>query len=163
MYCSSCGSEVKEGLRYCNRCGTDLSPAAKTAPPKLFGIIMALGIGMAMVAVICFFIVFVFATEVMSRREAAIETYLFMIIFLLVVLGIEALLARQFSRALGAYLETGGEAPKIGAKFTPTQSSSLLETPPQSTSNIGATQQIITPDTDQMTRRLDSSDKSFDP
>lgn len=33
MYCAECGSEVKEGLRFCNRCGAS-QVNEKTAPPR---------------------------------------------------------------------------------------------------------------------------------
>jgi len=51
MFCSSCGAEAAQGLRYCTRCGADLNPAEKTpsaAKPKGVGWIVAFGIAMMM-------------------------------------------------------------------------------------------------------------------
>ena len=115
MYCSACGSEVQEGLRYCNRCGANL--AAETgAPPKLFGIIMVLAGAVVLVGVAGLAAVFFFAVEFMGRGNVPAESLVFLIIFTLVVFGINALLIRQLSSALGVYLKSGAtrtEKPKL--------------------------------------------------
>jgi hypothetical protein len=127
MYCSACGSEVQEGLRYCNRCGANL--AAETAaapPPRLFGIIMALAAAIALIGVGGLAAVFFFAIELMGRGNIPAETLIFLVIFTLAVFGIEALLIRQLSRALGVYLQSGGaktqtEKPKLNKIKTATE------------------------------------------
>ncbi|MDQ3798643.1 MAG: hypothetical protein M3384_04275 [Acidobacteriota bacterium] len=111
MYCSACGSEVQEGLRYCNRCGANLAAAADEAtgaPPRLFGIIMVLAGVIALVGVAGLVTIFFFSIELMSRGSVPAETVVFLIVFTLVVFGIVALLTRQLSRVLTAYLESGG-------------------------------------------------------
>ena len=34
MYCSSCGIDTVDGLKYCKRCGVTLAAASDTASPK---------------------------------------------------------------------------------------------------------------------------------
>ena len=50
MYCSSCGAESSKGLRYCTRCGADLSPESlsPSGRPKGIAWIVAFGIAMMM-------------------------------------------------------------------------------------------------------------------
>ena len=107
MFCQSCGAEVREGLRYCNRCGANLIEA-KTAPPHLFKFTAVLSATIAVVALIGFSVIFFFGIEVMSRGSVSGEIFLFLIVLTLVVLAILALLIRQLSRLLTVYLETGG-------------------------------------------------------
>jgi len=117
MYCSACGSEVQEGLRYCNRCGANLA-AETSVPPKLFGIIMILAGAIVLVGVTGLAAIFLFSIEFMGRGNIPVESLVFLVIFTLVLFGIEALLIRQLSRALGVYLKSGGattqaEKPKL--------------------------------------------------
>ncbi|HEX8369810.1 MAG TPA: hypothetical protein VF604_14785 [Pyrinomonadaceae bacterium] len=122
MYCSACGSEVQEGLRYCNRCGANLAPAAEaSAPPKLFSIIMILTAAAVLVGVAGLAAIFFFAIEFMSRGNIPAETVVFLLAFTLVVFGIDALLIRQLSRALGVYLKTGGAPPTEKPKLNKAQ------------------------------------------
>ena len=111
MFCQSCGAEVKEGLRYCNRCGTGLI-AEKSVPPRLVTMTIVLSATVALVALIGFIMIFIFGSEIMSRGNTSGETVLFLIVFTLVVFGIVALIVRQLSRLLSVYLETGGAAEK---------------------------------------------------
>ena len=51
MFCSSCGAESVQGLRYCTRCGADQNPPEKAPPaakPKGVVWIVAFGIAMMM-------------------------------------------------------------------------------------------------------------------
>jgi len=117
MYCASCGSEVQEGLRYCNRCGANLAAESSSAPPRMFGVVLALAAAVAVVGVAGLVAIFFFAIELMGRGSVPAETIVFLIVFSLVVFGIDAMLIRQLSRALSAYLKTGGatqtEKPKL--------------------------------------------------
>lgn len=135
MYCSTCGSEVQEGLRYCNRCGANLA-AESVAPPRLFGIILALAIAAALVAVIGLVAIFFFVVEIMGHGNIPVETVLFLIVFMLTVFGIDALLIRQLSRALDVYLKTGGAA-------TTTEKRGLNK--PKSANELGEQKQTYIP------------------
>ena len=91
-------------MRYCNRCGANLA-AETDAAPKLFAIVMILALAVLLVGIVGLAAVFFFAIELMGRGNVPIETVVFLIIFALVVFGIEALLIKQLSRVLGIYLK----------------------------------------------------------
>jgi len=40
MYCSTCGAENTQGLKYCNRCGANLASSADAPAQKKFPIVM---------------------------------------------------------------------------------------------------------------------------
>lgn len=169
MYCSTCGSEVQEGLRYCNRCGANL--AAETgAPPKLFGIILALAAAVVLVGVSGLVAIFFFAIEFMSRGNIPAESLVFLVIFTLVVFGISALLIRQLSNALGVYLKSGAATtatttPKLNkaqpaaAQLTEQkQSAAQVLSPHQTASQTSEqTTRVLPQDEESATRRLDEN------
>ena len=107
MFCSACGSEVAEGLRFCNRCGASLG-AGTDAPPKVLALIVILSIAVAVVAIVGLLFIVILGTEMMGRRDSTAETYIFIAVIFLIVLGVDALMIRQISRLLNVYLETGG-------------------------------------------------------
>jgi predicted nucleic acid-binding Zn ribbon protein len=57
MFCPACGAETKEGLRYCNRCGASLI-AERTAPPRLFTMIVVLSVVVLLAIIIGFLMIF---------------------------------------------------------------------------------------------------------
>jgi predicted nucleic acid-binding Zn ribbon protein len=154
MFCPSCGAETREGLRYCNRCGANLT-TEKVAPPRLFGIILAVVGAMVAIAVLALFLLFVFATETLARREASAEVYVFLMLFTLVIFGIEALLARQLTRLLTAYLQTSGNVPTEKAKLSQPQTTGQLTEAKYDTAQISA-QTTMPIDAEQMTRKLET-------
>ena len=107
MYCPVCGSEVGEGLRYCNRCGGNLT-VETSAPPRLYGIILTLALATLLIGVTGLAALFFFAIEFLGRGDIPAGVVLFLIIFTLVFFGIEALLIRQLSRSINVYLQTAG-------------------------------------------------------
>lgn len=154
MYCSTCGSEVQEGLRYCNRCGANLGATETVAPPRLFGIIMVLASAAALVGVAGLMAIFFFAVELMGRGNIPAETLVFLVIFTLVVFGIEALLIRQLSRALSVYLQSGG-ATAEKSKLNKAQSAAAqLAEQKQPVSQIQAIHQTAPQSSEQTTRVL---------
>jgi predicted nucleic acid-binding Zn ribbon protein len=150
MYCSSCGSEVQEGLKYCNRCGANLG--AETAPPKLFAIVMVLALAVLLVGIAGVVAIFFFAVELMGRGNIPVETIIFVIVFTLVVFGIEALLIRQFSRVFAVYTRQGG-AP--AAKKSETKSANKLT---EARQDFIAPESVHTTASEEKTRRLDSEE-----
>jgi|SRR5688572_987040 len=105
MFCSACGSEVAEGLRFCNRCGASLG-AKRQAQPWLLAIIITLSLLVAAVTIVGLLFVVIVATEMMGRRDSTTLTYISMIVLFLTVLGVDALLVRQISRLLAVYLRS---------------------------------------------------------
>jgi hypothetical protein len=156
MFCPSCGAEMREGLRYCNRCGANLAPE-KAAPPRLFGVILAIVGAVVAVAAFAVFVIFLFATEVLVRRDTSAETYVFLIVFSLVIFGIEALLIRQLSRLLTVYIQTDGNTPTGKTKLNAPPTTGQLAEPIHTTAQISA-QTTMPIDADQMTRKLETKE-----
>lgn len=154
MYCSACGSEVQEGLRYCNRCGANLAAESSDAPPRLFGIILALAAAAALVAVIGLVAIFFFAVELMGRGNIPAETLVFLVIFTLAVFGIDALLIRQLSRALGIYLKTGGATKAEKPALPKAKPSQQLAEPKQTFISASSPHKTAPPESEPTTRIL---------
>jgi hypothetical protein len=157
MYCSACGSEVQEGLRYCNRCGANLA-AESGAPPKLFGIIIALATAAALVAVIGLIAIFFFAVELMGRGNIPAETVVFLMVFTLAVFGIDALLIRQLSRALGIYLKSGGATQTEKSNLNKAKRAGELAEPKQIFMAAQSPHQTAPPESESTTRVLSSEE-----
>lgn len=151
MYCSSCGSEVQEGLRYCNRCGANLV-AETGATPRLFGIVMILALAVLLVGIVGLAAIFFFAVELMGRGNIPLETVVFLIVFALVVFGIEALLIKQLSRVLGIYLK---QSPAPATKKSETKSANKL---PEARQDFIAPDSVHTTASEEKTRRFDSEE-----
>lgn len=155
MFCPACGAETKEGLRYCNRCGASLI-AERTAPPRLFTLIVVLSVVILIVVTLSFLMIFFFGSELISRGNVDPIAFLFLITFSLVVVAIIWLIVRQLARLISIYLETAEtkEQPKMRAKsaigetanqFSDRQTAPNL--PPASTVSI---------DAEQLTRKLET-------
>lgn len=157
MYCSACGSEVQEGLRYCNRCGAHLA-AESGAPPKLFGIIVALATAAALVAIIGLIAIFFFAIELMGRGNIPVETVVFLMFFTLAVFGIDALLIRQLARALGIYLKSGGATTAQKADLNKAKPAGELDEPKQIFIAAQSPHQTAPPESESTTRILSNED-----
>ena len=112
MFCSACGSEVAEGLRFCNRCGANLA-AERQVPPRLLVIITILSLVVAVVTIVGLLFLLILGTEMMGRRDSTAETYIFMIVLFLTVLGVDALLVRQISRLLTVYLQSEPQSTRV--------------------------------------------------
>ena len=147
MYCPSCGAEQIEGLKYCNRCGANLS--TETAPPpKLVSMTWALSIATVLVSAVGFVLVFIFGMEFMSRGNTKTSDLIFLILFLLIVLTISALLIRQLSRLINVYLHSS-DKPKPAPK-PPALSQQLTQRLPERRETAEGLEE-------QTTRRLEPS------
>ncbi|HEX9929894.1 MAG TPA: zinc ribbon domain-containing protein [Pyrinomonadaceae bacterium] len=155
MFCPACGAETKEGLRYCNRCGASLI-AERTAPPRLFTMIVVLSVVVLLAIIIGFLMILFFGIELLARGNVEPIAYLFMTALTLVVLAVIWFIVRQLARLISVYLETSEtkEQPKIRAnakveearnQFSDYQTAPNL--PPASTVPI---------DAEQMTRKLET-------
>jgi flagellar basal body-associated protein FliL len=149
MFCKSCGSEVQEGLRYCNRCGANLAAEAEPAP-KLFAIVIILAIAVLLVGIVGIAAVFFFAVELMGRGNIPIETVIFLVVFALVVFGIEALLIKQLSRVLGIYLK----------QPSPPKKAEAAKQIPEARQDFIAPDSVHTTAAEQETRRFESEEKT---
>jgi hypothetical protein len=108
MYCPSCGSEISVELKYCNRCGANLSgtgmiyPVAPAPPVKLtlptivLGLILTIGLG----------IIFGSATELARIQVYGSAIAWMVIIGLATLFGFTALLIRFWLKILLLNRET---------------------------------------------------------
>ncbi len=103
MYCPTCGSEITVEVKYCNRCGANLSlpssalpppvvlPVKLTAPTVVIGLTITVGLG----------IIFAGATELaqMDVHPAAI-TWMFLF-SMATLFGCSAMLIRFWTKMIG--------------------------------------------------------------
>ena len=102
MYCPSCGTEVTSALNYCNRCGANLNQPANqadvhVAPVNLTGPTIAIGL----MVVIALAIIFIGATELLSRGIDPTALTWMVIVSLAMVMGVSALFIRQWTTLAG--------------------------------------------------------------
>lgn len=128
MYCPKCGSEVSEGLRFCNRCGASLA-TERQAPPRLLTFILILSLAVVVVTIVGLLFMLILGTEMMGRRDSTAETYVFLALVFLTVLGVDTLLVRQISRLLTVYLQTS-EPNNQGAAGSGVLKTAAPELPP---------------------------------
>lgn len=106
MYCQACGNEQPAELSYCNRCGArfgsgrelQLRPSA-----KLTASIVALSASMTVITLAGFIAVLSSAMSLLERNIPMQYRFVTLLFFILViVLGVDVLLARQISRLLSS-------------------------------------------------------------
>jgi len=124
MFCPSCGNEITVELKYCNRCGANLTlsynslPATFSAPIKLTGPTVVLGLTI----VVGLGIIFGGVTELakMNLHPAAIT---WIVLFsMLTLFGCTALLLRVWLKILNLQRQNPGPRPSI----TPATPSAFL-------------------------------------
>ena len=113
MYCQSCGNEVSTELKYCNRCGQNLSVAAESYRPQvrptrlgfpaiILGLMVTIGLG----------IIFGSATE-LAERQVHFAAITWMVIFALATLfGCTALVLRFWLKVLAMNREMYSPPPE---------------------------------------------------
>lgn len=153
MYCPACGSQVSEGLRYCNHCGENLI-AETGRPPRLSAIILVLSLAVLLIGVVGLAAIFIFSIELMGRGNVAAESVLLLIVFTLVFFGIEALLIRQLSRLISVYLQTGNSATPEKKRSGGESKSQNRLTEARQTFVQTESQHITAPDESEQTTRI---------
>lgn len=122
MYCPSCGTELTQGLVYCNRCGANLKPVTNSAsvpPAKLVGAAWAISVAIALVTLGGFGMIFGLVMALITRGMGLSDGGMTMVVFTsLIILAIDWLLVRQLSRVLGVHLLSSGGTPPIKAADT---------------------------------------------
>ena len=133
--------------------------AERIAPPKLFGVIVVVSAVIAVITVAALLFVSFFISEVPGKGMVSAETYVFLVVLTLAVFGIEALLIRQLSRLLSAYLQTGGAVPnKTTVELQSSQSAAQLSEPRQTTASIPTPRETTPIEVEQMTRKLETDE-----
>ena len=119
MYCPSCGTELTQGLVYCNRCGANLKPAATLAsvpPAKLVGAAWAISVAIALITLGGFGMIFGLVMALITRGMSLSGGGMTMVVFSsLIILFIDWLLVRQLSRVLDVAQISGEGKPPIKA------------------------------------------------
>lgn len=158
MFCPACGAEMKDGLRYCNRCGANLI-AERSAPPRLFALIVILSVVVLIAITIGFLLILFFGSELVSKGSSESIAFVFLIIFSLVVLGVIWLIVRQLARLISVYLETSETKaqPKIRAKAAADETKNQI--PPQQTAPNLPPASTVPIDAEQLTRKLETGEK----
>ena len=119
MYCPTCGNEITVDLKYCNRCGANLTlhpnnlsapvtkPVSLTAPTVVLGLTITIGLG----------IVFGAATQ-MAEMHVHPAAIVWMVLFSMATLfGCSAMLIRFWSKMLTAPRQTTFSPPTMRSTF----------------------------------------------
>lgn len=133
MYCPSCGNDISVELKYCNRCGANLTqalqnlPAFVPAPLKLTGPTLVLGLtivgGLG--------VIFAGVTD-LAMKGVNPAALVWIIIFSMATLfGTTSLLLRFWSRMLSYQRETRPLETKKQPSFNPAPPPPSFVAPPQ--------------------------------
>jgi uncharacterized paraquat-inducible protein A len=139
MYCQACGNEQPAELSYCNRCGARFGSGKELqvrSSAKLTTTVVALSASMTVITLVGFISVIASAMSLLERDLRMPDGFVFLLFFVLVVvLGVDILLARQISRLLNsgsryaefvppvpAPLMSGRSAPQLGEMKQPAMS-----------------------------------------
>ena len=145
MYCPSCGTELTQGLVYCNRCGANLKPANSVSvpPAKLVGAAWAISAAIALVTLGGFGMIFSVVMALIVRGMGLSGGGMTLVVFTLaMILAIDWLLVRQLSRVL--------ELPRLPGEVTPAMKAGGKDSP-----QIGAPLEPVSSVTDHTTRTLE--------
>jgi hypothetical protein len=128
MYCPTCGSEITVELKYCNRCGANLSlpasnlptlvttPVSLTAPTIEIGLTIILGLGIIFGGV---------TTLARLHVHPAAITWIFLF-SMATLFGCSALLIRFWSKMIGAQQVSMSRQPQV-----PVESRAPQQLPPR--------------------------------
>ncbi len=98
MYCANCGTQLAQGLSYCNRCGFDLRERTESNTAVVSGFLTAITIlGAAGLAIL-------FGGALVLKKKAQLDPELigvFMTFTFLLVSLIEFMLIRNLSKLIG--------------------------------------------------------------
>jgi len=138
MYCSSCGAESAQGLRYCTRCGADLNPPEQLAPPKPRGLVWIVAFGIAMMMGVPAGGIAMVFDRIPPLLDKGLPLWFLTslaIISLLMMSVATILLSRLLSPVFKSYLASGEPAKTTTQKLTAGRQEQL-EAPPVVISSI---------------------------
>jgi predicted nucleic acid-binding Zn ribbon protein len=100
MYCSACGSPVTPGLKFCNRCGTNLGK--ERGESSHAGIVTALITGIVIVGMGGLGVMLAGALNLKTNGQLGNDAVaIFMFLTFSIVIMVEMFMLRQLSRVLG--------------------------------------------------------------
>ncbi|MFP5262454.1 MAG: hypothetical protein ACLGJB_11170 [Blastocatellia bacterium] len=152
MYCSSCGTETTPGLKYCKRCGANLSSSADAPAQKKFPLVLSISFLalMAFVLGIGLIAPFAIVSETLGRGINIDSLMPILILIPCVAFGVISLLVWLMLRLIKIYQHPGtparpGEVRQAPAKgYTPAQ----VAAPPEMLGSV----------TEHTTRNFDSAE-----
>src|SRR6266576_3843976 len=111
MYCPSCGAEYTIELKYCNRCGANLSAGleeqSQVAPISVTKPALAIGAIMTMVTVLGFGLLITGAVELSHNARIDPDSITAIVIVgMLTILTMDIFLVRQLSKTINAALSS---------------------------------------------------------
>lgn len=135
MYCSSCGVDSVEGLKYCKRCGANLTTALEVSPPAKVPVALTLGF----LVVIGFVFSFGLGVPMAAAQDLAriFSTHDLIVIFMAdlgVTLAIVAMVVWLLLRLIKLHHQTG---PVRTIDLQPSESARpQIAAPPQSVGSV---------------------------
>ena len=113
MYCPSCGTEYTIELKYCNRCGANLSGVLQEqpqiAPINLTKPALIISLLMGIITIGGFLLVIAAALDLSRNIRFGPDALASIVVpGMLTILTIDILLARQLSKIITASLSSGG-------------------------------------------------------
>ena len=146
MFCPSCGAEYQIELKYCNRCGANLSalttaPATEVVSVDLTKAVATIGTTLAVVTVAGFLAVIIGASKLAERAAMSNDTIIALIVMgMFTILTTDVFLIRQLSRLISASLTSSISSPKRvkaspAAPQLPKPDTARLEPAPSVTEN----------------------------
>jgi amino acid transporter len=114
MYCPSCGAEYSIELKYCNRCGANLSAALEeqpqTAPVNVTRPALIIGAIMTILTILGFGMVITGAIELgRNPRIDPDSVMVIVVVGMLAILTMDIFLARLLSRIISASLSSNAQ------------------------------------------------------
>ena len=112
MFCPSCGTEYAIELKYCNRCGANLSSdlgiEQPAAPVSVVKPALVLGAVMTIITILGFGILIAGASELSRNARIDPESVTAIVIVgMLTILTLDIFLVRQISKIISASLSSG--------------------------------------------------------
>jgi hypothetical protein len=157
MYCSFCSAEITPGLKYCKRCGVNLSSNVKAPPQKKFPLALTL----AFLALIGFVlsvgmvVPFAVASETMSRGVNVDSLMPLLVLIPLIAFGVVGLLVWLLLRLIKVHQQSGSSTQLIEPRRDPP----VDYTP----ARIAAPPEKIVSVTEHTTRNFDSIEDRLPP
>jgi hypothetical protein len=112
MYCSSCGIDSVEGLKYCKRCGVNLTAPLNASQPKTlpFALVIAVLVFIGCVFMAGLSMPFLITKELSNRGFSQSDMMALFIIESGLTLAVIAMLVRLLFRLIGANQQTDSPA-----------------------------------------------------
>ena len=131
MYCSSCGVDSVEGLKYCKRCGVNLTVPLNASQPKTlpFALVIAVLIFIGCVFMAGLSMPFMITKELSNRGFSQSDMMALFIIESGVTLAVIAMLIRLLFRLIGANQQT--DSPARGVELRRNESTTPQIVAPQ--------------------------------